>query len=85
MMKSMRKWTVALAELLLVFGAAASAEADDVAQGRQMLFLQDETGELRAAFGSTSLERVRTGDTEVTAPSSLILFDKQHHVIWKAP
>jgi mono/diheme cytochrome c family protein len=35
-MTSMRKWTVAVAGLLLVFGTAASAEADDVAQGRQM-------------------------------------------------
>jgi mono/diheme cytochrome c family protein len=36
MMKSMRKWTVALAGLLLVFGTAASAGPDDVAQGRQI-------------------------------------------------
>ncbi|MGA7760389.1 MAG: c-type cytochrome [Candidatus Binataceae bacterium] len=35
-MASMRKWTAALAGLLLVFGTAASAGADDVAQGRQM-------------------------------------------------
>ncbi len=35
-MASMRKWTVALAGLLLMFGTAASAGADDVAQGRQM-------------------------------------------------
>ena len=35
-MASMRKWTVALAGLLLIFGTAASAGADDVAQGRQM-------------------------------------------------
>src|ERR1700736_5138040 len=36
MMKSTRKWTVALAGLLLVFGTAASAGAADVAQGRQI-------------------------------------------------
>jgi mono/diheme cytochrome c family protein len=35
-MASMRKWAAALAGLLLVFGTAASAGADDVAQGRQM-------------------------------------------------
>ena len=35
-MKSTRKWTVALAGLLLVFGTAASAGAADVAQGRQI-------------------------------------------------
>ncbi|MFZ1122169.1 MAG: c-type cytochrome [Candidatus Binataceae bacterium] len=35
-MASMRKWTAALAGLLLVCGTAASAGADDVAQGRQM-------------------------------------------------
>ena len=35
-MASMRKWTAALAGLLLVFGTAAGAGADDVAQGRQM-------------------------------------------------
>ena len=35
-MASMRKWTVALAGVLLMFGAVASSGADDVAQGRQM-------------------------------------------------
>jgi mono/diheme cytochrome c family protein len=35
-MASMRKWTVALAGLLLMFGAATNARADDVAQGRQL-------------------------------------------------
>jgi len=35
-MTSMRKWTVAVAGLLMVFGTAGSGEADDVAQGRQM-------------------------------------------------
>jgi mono/diheme cytochrome c family protein len=35
-MASMGKWTAALAGLLLVFGTAASAGANDVAQGRQM-------------------------------------------------
>ena len=35
-MASMRKSTVALTGLLLMFGTAASAGADDVAQGRQM-------------------------------------------------
>ena len=35
-MASMRKWTVTLAGLLLMFGTVASAGADDVAQGRQL-------------------------------------------------
>jgi mono/diheme cytochrome c family protein len=35
-MASMREWAAALAGLLLVFGTAASAGANDVAQGRQM-------------------------------------------------
>lgn len=47
--------------------------------------LNDENGRLRAALGSTSLESPRTGATEVTAPSSLTLIDRQRHVIWKAP
>src|SRR5579864_4643865 len=35
-MASMRKWTVTLAGLLLMFSTVASAGADDVAQGRQL-------------------------------------------------
>jgi hypothetical protein len=34
--------------------------------------------------GSTSLETVRTGATETTAPGSLTLFDKNGRVMWQA-
>jgi hypothetical protein len=47
--------------------------------------LYDEERQPRAVLGSTPLERVRTGATETTAPSSLTLFDKEGKVIWKAP
>ncbi len=35
-MASMRKWSVALTGLVLIFGTAASTGADDVSQGRQI-------------------------------------------------
>ena len=47
--------------------------------------LQDEKRNSRAVLGSIPLEAARTGDTEVTAPSSLTLFDKAGKLIWRAP
>jgi hypothetical protein len=47
--------------------------------------LLDEKEKLRAVLGSTTLETVRTGATETTAPSSLTLFDKDGKVIWQVP
>jgi len=49
------------------------------------LSLNDEKENSRAVLGSWSLEAVRTGETEVIAPSSLTLFDKEDKVIWRAP
>jgi hypothetical protein len=47
--------------------------------------LYDEKGNTRAVLGRAPLETVRTGATEVTAPSSLTLFNKEGNVIWRAP
>jgi hypothetical protein len=49
------------------------------------LGLYDENENTRAVLGSTSLEATNTGETEVTAPSSLTLFDKEGKIIWRAP
>jgi hypothetical protein len=49
------------------------------------VFLRDDRGNERAVLGSTSLEAVHTGSTEVTASSSLTLFNKEGNVIWRAP
>jgi hypothetical protein len=47
--------------------------------------LSDEKGNSRAVLGSTPPKGGHTGVTDVTAPSSLTLFDKEDHVIWRAP
>jgi hypothetical protein len=54
-------------------------------KGKALLSLSDKEGHLRAVLGPTSLETVKTGATEETAPGSLTLFDKEGKVIWQAP
>jgi hypothetical protein len=49
------------------------------------LELFDEKRNLRAVLGSTSLTNFRTGAEEITAPSSLTLFDSQPKLLWRAP
>ncbi len=50
----------------------------------QLLF-QDKDGTMRAALGCVSLEETDSGATIQRAPSSLLLFDKEGKVIFKAP
>ncbi len=61
-------------------------------EDKPTLHLYDKKGKLRAALGSTSLKITRPGvgggkaETEEKRPeSSLVLFDKDEKVIWKAP
>jgi hypothetical protein len=49
------------------------------------LHLSDEKGVWRAVLGYTTLERTTTGIVEQRPPSSLVLFDKNGGVIWRAP
>jgi hypothetical protein len=49
------------------------------------LNLLDGSRIVRATLGSTSLEKERTGVVETRPPSSLVLFDKDGKVVWKAP
>lgn len=53
--------------------------------GSTALGFCDKGGKTRAVLGSTKLETTRTGATETTAPSFLVLFDKEGKVIFKAP
>lgn len=53
--------------------------------GAASLSVLDKDGKLRASFGSTGLETVKTGATEQTAESSLVLFDKKGKVLFRAP
>ena len=48
------------------------------------LNLQDQDGFL-ATLGVTNIVTPRTGETHKTSAASLILFDKNKNVIWKAP
>jgi hypothetical protein len=57
----------------------------NIIENEPSLELTDNNGNLRAVLGSTDLEKIRTGSTEKTAASSLVLFDKEGHVMWKAP
>jgi hypothetical protein len=47
--------------------------------------LFDDPKTLRAVLGNTNLQTVRTGSKEMTALSSLVLFDKEGKVLWRAP
>jgi hypothetical protein len=67
---------------LRVWSGRSKARADLSGGG---LELYDEDVRSRAVLGVTPLETVRTGEGTVTAPSSLVLFDKEGKVIFKAP
>jgi hypothetical protein len=54
-------------------------------QGEPLLTLFDREGKERAVLGSTQLQQVKTGASERTAESSLVLFDKEGRVIFRAP
>lgn len=47
--------------------------------------LLDMQKKIRAAIGYTELETTKTGSTQIRPTSSLVLFDKEGKVIWKAP
>jgi len=55
------------------------------ASNRQGLIVFNDKGELRATLGATSLETTRTGEVRKRAESSLVLFDKEGKVMWRAP
>jgi hypothetical protein len=46
--------------------------------------VSDENG-FQATLGTTDLVTARTGEKHTTSAASLVLFDKQKNVIWKAP
>jgi len=54
-------------------------------EGQAALRLADEKGNERAVLGHIKLERPATGVTEEHPTSSLVLFNKDGKVIWKAP
>ena len=47
--------------------------------------LSDTEGKARAVLGTTGLVDTKTGEETKTAPSSLVLFDKDGKVLWQAP
>jgi hypothetical protein len=53
--------------------------------GSPSLEFRDRKGTARAVLGTAGLRTVRTGSTERTAESSLVLFDKDGKVLWRAP
>jgi hypothetical protein len=61
--------------------AGLIAEAD----GSPRLALRDTDGQYRIVLGSSPLEPLPTRGIGERSPSSLILFDKDGNVIWKAP
>lgn len=55
------------------------------AEGSPSLVLNDEKEHSRTVLGNVGLENTKTGSTENTGPSSLVLFGKDGKVIWRAP
>lgn len=55
------------------------------ARGSPSLEFRDKSGKSRAVLGSTSLETRRTAEATMRPESSLVLFDQDEKVIWKAP
>ena len=53
-------------------------------KGAAAIIVSDEE-RARAVLGVTETEVIKTGETRVTAPSSLTLFGKDGKVIWQAP
>jgi hypothetical protein len=53
--------------------------------GNPYLSLLDETGQVRAAFGSVELTNPATGLQEKRPCSSLVLMDEGGRLIWSAP
>jgi hypothetical protein len=53
--------------------------------GGPALSLWDQEAQVRAVLGSIELMNTKTGATERTAESSLVLFDRENKVIFKAP
>lgn len=66
-------------------GGKASVALFAKPDGTASLNLFDKEGKERATLGHTALEMLRTGAVEQTAASSLVLFDKEGKVLWKAP
>ena len=54
-------------------------------EGKPSLSLLDSDKKSRAVLGHTELETSRTGTVEQRPASSLVLFDKDGKVIWRAP
>jgi hypothetical protein len=55
---------------------------DDASPSIELL---DKDSQARAILGQSTLERTKTGDVEQRAESSLVLFDKDGKVLWRAP
>ena len=72
--------------LYLMSGLAsirATLQLDD--DGSPRLELLDANNRARAVLGRTVLETIRTGESIERPESSLVLFDKDGKVIWRAP
>lgn len=65
------------------FGLRISLGLDS--DNRPSLQLRDKDIQIRAVLGYTELVTTRTGAVEKRPPSSLVLFDKEGNIIWKAP
>jgi hypothetical protein len=63
---------------------SAAEQTSGMELGRGGLRVTDVQG-FSASFGVTDLVTPRTGETHKTSAASLVLFDKEKNVIWKAP
>jgi hypothetical protein len=77
--------TLALERGTLTNPQSSGAQLYLLRDGRVSFSLVDERGKERAVLGQTSLERKATGIVEQLPVASLVLFDKEGKVLWKAP
>lgn len=66
-------------------GGRARALLTVQADGSPSLSLRDESTKSRAVLGQATLRTARTGTMERRPAASLVLFDRDANVIWKAP
>jgi len=74
-----------VSQMLLWDENGKSSAVLQVFKDRPTFRLSDTNGALRAVLGTSEVGPDSAGEIEITAPSSLVLFDKEGKVLWRAP
>lgn len=68
----------------LILNSAGVNARIEVDAGMPSLTVSDNEG-FQTTVGTELLETTRTGETHKTSAASVVLFDKEKNVLWKAP